>query len=183
MKTLKNKDMKKLILALISFAVLCIGCTKEMENQEKPAPSSEYLVIKAECAPLTKTDINEGKSTWEKGDIIELAYKGKVYTYSANEAGSNVYFSSEAGITDYDGSEIVAYYNAANAAEGKVAVEAEKTIEFVGEEQTNSACAPLVGTPTETKEENGVLGIVFNNIFSVIELRIDPTGKDSESPI
>ena len=160
--------MKRIFLSLLSIAALCIGCTEEMENQEKPAPSSDYLVVKAECAPLTKTDINEGKSTWEKGDVIELVYKGKTYTYSANEAGSSVYFSSEDGIADYDGSEIVAYYNAVNAAEGKVAVEAEKTITYTGEEQINSACAPLVGLATEANTENGVLDILFNNIFSVV---------------
>ena len=175
--------MRRFLISLMAIAAVAISCHKEIEPQEKPVPTSDYLVIKAECTDVTKTDINAGKSSWEKGDIIEVVYKGDVYEYTADEDGSVVHFTSENGIADYDGSAVTAYYKAENAAEGVVGIGNTWTIESMGTDQVNSACAPLVGTPVSEKAENGVLSIMFDNIFSVMELRIDPTGKTTSSPI
>ena len=46
---------------------------------------SKFLVIKAETSAVTKTDINEGHSIWEKGDKIAVLYKGQTYEYVAGE--------------------------------------------------------------------------------------------------
>lgn len=175
--------MRRFLISLMAIAAVAISCHKEIEPQEKPVPTSDYLVIKAECTDVTKTDINAGKSSWEKGDIIEVVYKGDVYEYTADEDGSVVHFTSENGIADYDGSAVTAYYKAENAAEGVVGIGNTWTIESMGTDQVNSACAPLVGTPVSEKAENGILSIMFDNIFSVMELRIDPTGKTTSSPI
>lgn len=175
--------MRRFLISLMAIAAIAISCHKEIEPQEKPVPTSDYLVIKAECTDVTKTDINAGKSSWEKGDIIEVVYKGDVYEYTADEDGSVVHFTSENGIADYDGSTVTAYYKAENAAEGVVGIGNTWTIESMGTDQVNSACAPLVGTPVSEKAENGILSIMFDNIFSVMELRIDPTGKTTSSPI
>ena len=172
-----------MFIALMAAVVGVISCTKEIENpQDKPVPSSKYLVIKADCAQ-TKTDINEGLSTWEKDDVIEVVYKDNVYEYVASSDGAVVCFVSENGIVNYDGSALTAYYNAIDAAEGIVGVEAEATIGWQAETQNNSACAPLVGTPVSDEVEDGALRIRFDNIFSTLELRIDPAGKPSPSPI
>ena len=175
--------MRRFLISLMAIAAVAISCHKEIEPQEKPVPTSDYLVIKAECTDVTKTDINAGKSSWEKGDIIEVVYKGDVYEYTADEDGSVVHFTSENGIADYDGSTVTAYYKDENAAEGVVGIGNTWTIESMGTDQVNSACAPLVGTPVSDKAENGILSIMFDNIFSVMELRIDPTGKTTSSPI
>ena len=175
--------MKKILILLSAFAAFAVGCQEEIDNpQDKLGTDSSYLVINASCKD-TKTDINEGKTTWEQGDVIEVVYKGKVYEYSADESGRSVTFSSEEGITGYDGSSLTAYYKALNAADGIVGIEAEKSIEWQTEGQANPACAPLVGTPVSDKAENGVLDMEFHNIFSIMELRVDPAGKPSASPM
>lgn len=175
--------MRRLFISLMAIAATAIvACNKEIEPQDKPVPSSEFLVIKAECTG-TKTDINEGVSSWEKGDLIEVVYKGNVYEYTADEAGTTAHFTSTNGIKEFDGGELTAYYNALDAANGIVGIESGKQIDFQADAQVNSACAPLVGSPTTDKAENGVLSIQFSNIFSILELRIDPAGKPSASPV
>ena len=177
--------MKKYLISLLAIAVAAIGCNREIEPEKGHGPSSEYLVIKAECSDITKSDINEGKSVWEQDDAIEVVYKGTVYQYSVeslSENGKGAYFSSSNGITDYDGGEIVAYYKAVDAAEGLVGIDASREISFDTDEQVNPSRAPLVGKPV-AEFNNGVLRMGFENIFSVIELRIDPTGKESTSPV
>ena len=153
-------------------ALAVVGCVKDMDQ---PAPvQSDYLVIEAVCAPATKTDMTQGQSVWEEGDKITVVYDGAAYEYVASAAGETTTFTSTAGVANYDASKsIVAYYPVTDAT-GTVKVEAEKTIAFNGAEQVNSACAPLVGTPKDDNLKGGSLSMVFENIFSVLELRIDP---------
>lgn len=172
--------MKKTLFIFTIIAASLAGCTREIEPEDTKAPESDYLVIKAGCSSATKTDIVEGESFWKKNDVIEVVYKDNVYEYTVSELvnnGAGAYFSSTNGISDYDGSGIVAYYNAIDAANGIVGVESSWTIAFSEEGQVNPACAPLVGNPYGEGVKDGVLTMQFDNIFSVMELRIDPTGK------
>lgn len=154
----------------MACALAIAGCVKDMDQ---PAPvQSDYLVIEASCA-ATKTDINEGQSAWEAGDKITVVYNGAAYEYVASTAGETTTFTSTAGITNYDASKPIAAYYPVTDAAGTVKIEAEKTVEFNGAEQVNSACAPLVGTPKSDNLAGGVLSMVFQNVFSVLELRID----------
>ena len=155
----------------MACALAIAGCVKDMDQ---PVPvQSDYLVIEASCSPATKTDMAQGQSTWEEGDKITVVYDGAAYEYVASAAGETTTFTSAAGISNYDASKsIVAYYPVTDAA-GTVKVEAEKTIEFKGADQVNAACAPLVGTPKDDNLKGGSLSMVFENIFSVLELRID----------
>lgn len=154
----------------MACALAVAGCVKDMDQ---PAPvQSDYLVIEASCA-ATKTDINEGQSAWEAGDKITVVYNGAAYEYVASTAGETTTFTSTAGITNYDASKPIAAYYPVTDAAGTVKIEAEKTVEFNGAEQVNSACAPLVGTPKSDNLAGGVLSMVFQNVFSVLELRID----------
>lgn len=175
--------MKKQLLALAALAMVLVGCKKEIDPPEPDIPQSGFLVVKAECSPLTKTHYNEGETTWVKGDVIELIYKGELYTYTASDSGNSVYFSSDNGIADYDGSEIVAYYNAFIAEENLVGIEASKTVTYEGEDFVSPAHAPMIGSPIEAKADKGVVTIGFHNVFSTLEVFIDPTGKESDSPI
>ena len=172
--------MKKLYIILLSAVLLFAGCTRDPEITD-PAPllASSGLVIKAACTAATRTDINEGKSTWEAGDRITVVYDGAAYEYTAAEAGSTTTFTSEAGIVSYDASKPLTAYYPATTAEGTVGVEARRTISFQGAEQVNTARAPLVGTPLENNLSEGALHVSFRNIFSVIELRIDAGELDS----
>lgn len=173
--------MKKLHIILLSAVLLLAGCTRDPEiTDPAPLPASSGLVIKAACAAATRTDINEGKSTWEAGDRITVVYDGAAYEYTAAEAGPTTTFTSEAGIASYDASKPLTAYYPATTAEGTVAVEARRTISFQGTEQANTACAPLVGTPLENNLSEGALHVSFRNIFSVVELRID--AGELESP-
>lgn len=152
-------------------ALAIAGCVKDMD-QSVPV-QSDYLVIEAVCAPVTKTDMTQGQSAWEEGDKITVVYDGAAYEYVASAAGETTTFTSAAGIANYDASKpILAYYPVTDAA-GTVKIEAEKTIAFNGADQVNSACAPLVGTPKDDNLEGGALSMVFENVFSVLELRID----------
>lgn len=152
-------------------ALAIAGCVKDMD-QSAPV-QSDYLVIEAVCAPVTKTDMTQGQSAWEEGDKITVVYDGAAYEYVASAAGETTTFTSAAGIANYDASKpIVAYYPVTDAA-GTVKIEAEKTIAFNGTEQINSACAPLVGTPKDDNLAGGSLSMIFENVFSVLELRID----------
>lgn len=154
----------------MACALAMVGCVKDLD-QSAPV-QSDYLVIEASCA-ATKTDINEGQSTWEAGDKITVVYNGAAYEYVASTAGETTTFTSNAGITNYDASKPIAAYYPVTDATGTVKVEAEKTVEFKGADQVNSACAPLVGTPKSDNLAGGVLSMVFENVFSVLELRID----------
>ena len=154
----------------MACALAVAGCVKDMDQ---PAPvQSDYLVIEASCA-ATKTDISEGQSAWEAGDKITVVYNGAAYEYVASTAGETTTFTSTAGITNYDASKPIAAYYPVTDAAGTVKIEAEKTVVFNGAEQVNSACAPLVGTPKSDNLAGGVLSMVFQNVFSVLELRID----------
>ena len=152
-------------------ALAIAGCVKDM-GQSAPV-QSDYLVIEAACAPMTKTDMTQGQSAWEEGDKITVVYNGAAYEYVASAAGETTTFTSTAGITNYDSSKPIAAYYPVTDAAGTVKVEAEKTIAFKGGEQINSACAPLVGTPKDDNLAGGSLSMVFENVFSVLELRID----------
>ena len=172
--------MKKLYIILLSAVLLLAGCTRDPEiTDPAPLPASSGLVIKAACTATTRTDINEGKSTWEAGDRITVVYDGAAYEYTAAEAGPTTTFTSDAGIASYDASKPLTAYYPATTAEGTVAVEARRTISFQGTEQANTACAPLVGTPLENNLSEGALHVSFRNIFSVVELRIDAGELDS----
>ena len=172
--------MKRLFTILLAFTSLATGCVKENKQpQDKPTPESKFLVIQADCAQIAKSDITNGVSSWEKGDIIEVVYKGRVYEYRASESGTDVYFTSESGIYSYDGSPISAYYNAMDSEEGLIGVEAEKSISFTHGTQATSARIPLVGTSISVNDEEGVMKISFANVFSVLELKIDATLKKS----
>ena len=148
------------------------GCAKETAPELSPS-ASDFLVLKADLADFTKTDINEGNSTWEAGDKITVVYDGAAYEYVAQSAGETTTFTSTSGITAYDaGKSLVAYYPATDLA-GTIKVEAEKTLTFKDGTQVNTSCAPLVGTPKDDNLKDGALSVVFSNVFAVLELRID----------
>lgn len=163
--------MRKVLFSIMAGALAIAGCVKDVDQS---APfQSDYLVIEAACAPATKTDMTQGQSAWEAGDKITVVYDGAAYEYVASAAGETTTFTSTAGIVNYDASKpIVAYYPVTDAT-GTVKIEAERTIAFKGADQVNSACAPLVGTPKEDNLADGSLSMIFENVFSVLELRID----------
>ena len=148
------------------------GCAKETAPELSLA-GSDFLVLKADVADLTKTDISEGNSTWEAGDVITVVYDGAAYEYVAQSAGETTTFTSTAGITAYDAAKpLTAYYPATDVA-GTIKIESEKTLAFKEGTQVNASCAPLVGTPKSDNLKDGALSIVFSNVFAVLELRID----------
>ena len=92
------------------------GCAKETAPELSPA-GSDFLVLKADVADLTRTDISEGNSTWEAGDVITVVYDGAAYEYVAQSAGETTTFTSTAGITTYDAAKpLTAYYPATDVA-------------------------------------------------------------------
>ncbi len=154
-------------LIAILTSVLMVGCQRMPELLE---PISNGLVISASCGTSTKTDINEGHSTWEAGDAITVIYDGNKYEYTTAEGGAVATFTSTAGITKYDASKsLVAYYP--GTADGSVKVEAERKIVFKTDSQVNAAKAPLVGVSAGVA--SNVLKLSFKNVFSVMELRVD----------
>ena len=164
--------MRNRIFSIMAGLLVIAGCAKEVAPEHSPA-DSDFLVLKADWADLTKTDMNEGNSTWEAGDKITVVYDGAAYEYVAGSAGETTTFTSTAGITSYDPAKsLVAYYPATDVA-GTIKVESEKTLTFKEGTQTNTSCAPLVGTPKDDNLKNGALSVVFSNVFAVLELRID----------
>ena len=164
--------MRNRIFSIMAGLLVIAGCAKEVAPEYSPA-DSDFLVLKADWADLTKTDMNEGNSTWEAGDKITVVYDGAAYEYVAESAGETTTFTSTAGIASYDPAKsLVAYYPATDVA-GTIKVESEKALTFKEGTQTNTSCAPLVGTPKDDNLQNGALSVVFSNVFSVLELRID----------
>lgn len=164
--------MRNRIFSIMAGLLVIAGCAKEAAPEHSPA-DSDFLVLKADWADLTKTDMNEGNSTWEAGDKITVVYDGAAYEYVAGSAGETTTFTSTAGITSYDPAKsLVAYYPATDVA-GTIKVESEKALTFKEGTQTNTSCAPLVGTPKDDNFKNGALSVVFSNVFAVLELRID----------
>lgn len=164
--------MRNRIFSVIAGLLVVAGCAKETAPELSPA-GSDFLVLKADVADLTKTDISEGNSTWEAGDVITVVYDGAAYEYVAQSAGETTTFTSTAGITAYDAAKpLTAYYPATDVA-GTIKIESEKTLAFKEGTQVNASCAPLVGTPKSDNLKDGALSIVFSNVFAVLELRID----------
>lgn len=154
--------MKKTYIILFGAALLLGSCTRNPETDEPTPPhASSGLVIKASCTPATRTDIIEGKSSWEVGDRITVVYDGTAYVYTATEAGATTTFASDTGITAYDPSKPLTAYYPVTTVEGTVAVEPQRTITLQGTEQTNTACAPLVGTPLDKNLAEGALHVSF----------------------
>ena len=89
--------MRNRIFSIMAGLLVVAGCAKESAPEHSPA-GSDFLVLKAGMADLTKTDINEGNSTWEAGDIITVVYDGAAYEYVAQSAGETTTFTSTAGI-------------------------------------------------------------------------------------
>lgn len=121
--------MKQIFAWLFAAIFFAAGCAQSPDLAE-PVRGGGYenadgLVIVAACPPATRTDIEEGKSTWEAGDRITVVYDGAAYEYTAAEAGPTTAFTSEAGIADYDASKPLTAYYPATTAEGVVAVEAD----------------------------------------------------------
>lgn len=92
--------MKKAVWALAALAL--IGCVKEMERPETPAPvpSTRTVTVTAGFDPVTKTAYDaEGKFSWVEGDKIGvLASNGtetKQFTFVAQEAGPTAMFTGE----------------------------------------------------------------------------------------
>ena len=148
------------------------GCAKETAPELSPA-GSDFLVLKADVADLTRTDISEGNSTWEAGDIITVVYDGAAYEYVAQSAGETTTFTSAAGIATYDATKPLTAYYPATDVTGTIKIESEKTLAFKEGTQVNASCAPLVGTPKSDNLKDGALSVVFSNVFAVLELRID----------
>ena len=164
--------MRNRIFSIMAGLLVMAGCAKETAPELSPA-GSDFLVLKAGMADLTKTDMNEGNSAWEVGDVITVVYDGAAYEYVAQSAGETTAFTSTAGITAYDASKpLVAYYPATDV-DGTVKVDSEKILAFKEGAQVNTSCAPLVGTPKDDNLKDGALSVVFSNVFSVLELRID----------
>lgn len=164
--------MRNRILPILAGLLVFAGCADDIAP-ERTFDGSDFLVLKAECPAVTRTDMNEGNSTWEAGDVITVVYDGAAYEYVASTAGETTVFTSTAGIASYDAAKpLVAYYPATDAA-GTITVDAEKTLSFKGEDQVNTSCAPLVGTPKDDNLKDGALSVVFSNVFSVLELRVD----------
>ena len=93
--------MRNRILSIMAGLLVIAGCAKETAPELSPS-ASDYLVLKADLADFTKTDINEGNSTWEAGDKITVVYDGAAYEYVAQSAGETTTFTSTSGITSYD---------------------------------------------------------------------------------
>lgn len=172
--------MKMRITAIFSAIIVsALGCSTAEMQMPAPAPESQYLIIRGDCGPDTRTDIVEGKSSWEKGDRITVVYDGVAYSYEAQESGAQTYFTSQSGIVGYDEAKTITAYYPETDASGIVRIEPKRQIEFQTGTQTNSACAPLVGTAKSGNLSDGALKMDFRNIFSVIELRIDGGGLAS----
>ena len=97
--------MKYNKIALFLFAAALFSCAREEMQQPLVDETANGLVIKADCLS-TRTDISEGKSTWEAGDVISVVYDGAVYSYKTAQAT----FTSEAGIQSYDSSKPLTAY-------------------------------------------------------------------------
>jgi hypothetical protein len=164
--------MRNRIFSIMAGLLVVAGCAKETAPELSPA-GSDFLVLKADVADLTRTDISEGNSTWEAGDVITVVYDGAAYEYVAQSAGEITTFTSAAGITTYDATKPLTAYYPATDVTGTIKIESEKTLAFKEGTQVNASCAPLVGTPKSDNLKDGALSVVFSNVFAVLELRID----------
>lgn len=164
--------MRNRIFSIMAGLLVVAGCAKETAPELSPA-GSDFLVLKADVADLTRTDISEGNSTWEAGDVITVVYDGAAYEYVAQSAGETTTFTSAAGITTYDATKPLTAYYPATDVTGTIKIESEKTLVFKEGTQVNASCAPLVGTPKSDNLKDGALSVVFSNVFAVLELRID----------
>ena len=65
--------MKKTLFAIVSLAVLAMGCVKEQQPSETPAEANPVSTIRISVAP-TKVAVNEttGACTWQENDQIAV---------------------------------------------------------------------------------------------------------------
>lgn len=168
--------MKKILISIISATLLLGGCAKELFEPKTEGGlirGAKGLVIEASCGDVTRTDISNGKSTWEAGDRITVVYDGNTYVYETTQSGATAAFASTDGIKEYDASKPLLAYYPETTIDGIVTVEAERNVTFLEDGQTNAAKAPLVGVTASNVTEDGSLPVTFSNVCSVMELRID----------
>lgn len=173
--------MKKLHIILLSAALLLAGCTRDPEiTDPAPLPASSGLIIKAACSAVTRTDINEGKSTWEAGRPHHGRLRRRCLRIHRRRSRHHDHLHQRSGhhllrCVQAADSLLPRHDRRRHGRRGGPGA----TISFQGAEQVNTACAPLVGTPLENNLSDGALHVSFRNIFSVVELRIDAGELDS----
>ena len=101
--------MKKTLFAIVSLAVLAMGCVKEQQPSETPAETNPVSTIRISVAP-TKVAVNEntGACTWQENDQIAVWFENEdatagqrvVYTYKGLLEDGSAEFETSETITE-----------------------------------------------------------------------------------
>ncbi len=101
--------MKKTLFAIVSLAVLAMGCVKEQQPSETPAETNPVSTIRISVAP-TKVAVNEntGACTWQENDQIAVWFENEdatagqrvVYTYKGLLSDGSAEFETSETITE-----------------------------------------------------------------------------------
>lgn len=88
--------MKKTLFAIVSLAVLAMGCVKEQQPSETPADSKGVSTIRISMAP-TKVSVDEttGACAWQNGDQIAVWFANADAT-----AGQRVVYTLKTVLSD-----------------------------------------------------------------------------------
>lgn len=101
--------MKKTLFAIVSLAVLAMGCVKEQQPSETPADSKGVSTIRISMAP-TKVSVDEttGACAWQDGDQIAVWFANAdatagqrvVYTFKTVLSDGSAEFETSETITE-----------------------------------------------------------------------------------
>lgn len=101
--------MKKTLFAIVSLAVLAMGCVKEQQPSETPADSKGVSTIRISMAP-TKVSVDEttGACAWQDGDQIAVWFANTdatagqrvVYTFKTVLSDGSAEFETSETITE-----------------------------------------------------------------------------------
>ena len=101
--------MKKTLFAIVSLAVLAMGCVKEQQPSETPAEANPVSTIRISVAP-TKVAVNEttGACTWQENDQIAVWFANAdatagqrvVYTFKTVLSDGSAEFETSETITE-----------------------------------------------------------------------------------
>lgn len=101
--------MKKILFAIVSLAVLAMGCVKEQQPSETPAEANPVSTIRISVAP-TKVAVNEttGACTWQENDQIAVWFANTdatagqrvVYTFKTVLSDGSAEFETSETITE-----------------------------------------------------------------------------------
>ena len=170
------------ILCLSIIAMALVGCTKEMDRNERIPSDCISFIASVE---QTKTSVSMGKSTWNSGDCIgifgfvgegECTSRNIQYITNSNAASASFQPVSD-GVTAADN--YLAYYPFDESASDHSKITFSLPVDrkcTPGSSVSDIKC-PLVGKSSGTDSKTGAVLLSFKPVLPILEFALTGQGQ------